>query len=87
MKWPWSVKTLDERSCEEVGTMLWIKGDNPPATPRLDRRNLLTFLNYLERGLMDRVYAGGKKAIGVSRESFIRFTTRRVLRKEGLSNR
>ena len=45
MKWPWSVKTLDERSCEEVGTMLWIKGDNPPATPRLNRRNLLNFLN------------------------------------------
>ena len=44
MKWPWSVKTLDERSCEEVGTMLWIKGDNPPATPRLNRRNLLNFL-------------------------------------------
>ena len=66
---------------------VWIKGDNPPATPLLNRRNLLNFLNDLESGLMDRVYAGGKKAIGVSRESFIRFTTRRVLRKEGLSNR
>lgn len=63
--------------------MLWIKGDNPPATPRLNRRNLLNFLYYLESGLIDRVYAGGKKAIGVSRESFIRFTTRRVHKKEG----
>ena len=44
-----------------------------------------TLDNYLERGLLDRVYAGGKKAIGVSRESFIRFTTRRVLKKEGLA--
>ena len=44
-----------------------------------------TLDNYLERGLMDRVYAGGKKAIGISRESFIRFTTRRVLKKEGLA--
>lgn len=25
MKWPWSVKTLDERSCEEVGTMLYLE--------------------------------------------------------------
>ena len=33
---------------------------------------------------MDRVYAGGEKAIGVSRESVIRFTTRRVVKKEGL---
>ena len=59
-----------------------MKGDSPPATPLLNRRNLLNFLNYLERGLIDRVYTGGKKAIGVSRESYIRFTTRRVVRQD-----
>lgn len=46
---------------------------------RIKRR---TLDNYLERGLMDRVYGGGKKAIGISRESFIRFTTMRVVKKE-----
>ena len=66
-------------------TFLGLRGTiPPPAPPLLNRRNLLNFLNYLERGLMDRVYTGGKKAIGVSRESFIRFTTRRVHKKEGL---
>ena len=65
-------------------TFLGLRGTVPPPPPLLNRRNLLNFLNYLESGPMDRVYAGGKKAIGVSRESFIRFTTRRVVKKEGL---
>ena len=33
---------------------------------------------YLDKGYLDRVYGGGKRAIGVSRESFERFTSRRV---------
>ena len=67
--------------------------DGPNEVEVMKRKDVMALLritrrtldNYLERGLMDRVYAGGKKAIGVSRESFIRFTTRRVLKKEGLS--
>ena len=35
---------------------------------------------YIDMGYLDRVYGGGKKAIGISRESFIRFTSRRVVR-------
>ena len=33
---------------------------------------------YLNRGLLERVYGGGQRAIGISRESFIRFMSRRV---------
>ena len=33
---------------------------------------------YLEKGYLDRVYGGGQKAIGVSRESFLRFQRERV---------
>lgn len=70
-----------------------VKDGGVPEIEIIKRRDVMELLhitrrtldNYLERGLMDRVYAGGKKAIGVSRESFIRFTTRRVLRKEGLA--
>ena len=32
---------------------------------------------YLKMGYLDRVYGGGRRALGISRESFIRFTTRR----------
>ena len=36
---------------------------------------------YLNRGLLDRVYGGGrKKALGVSRESFLRFQAQRARR-------
>lgn len=74
----------------------YLKGesDTQPEIEVMKRKDVMSLLritrrtldNYLERGLMDRVYAGGKKAIGVSRESFIRFTTCRVLKKEGLAN-
>ena len=32
---------------------------------------------YLKMGYLDRVYGGGKRALGISRESYIRFTTHR----------
>ena len=32
---------------------------------------------YLKMGYLDRVYGGGQRAIGISRESYIRFTTHR----------
>ena len=38
---------------------------------------------YLERGYLDRVYGGGERAIGVSRESFLRFQSQRVGKKTG----
>lgn len=55
---------------------------------RKDVMNLLrihrrTLDYYIDMGYLDRVYGGGKKAIGISRESFIRFTTRRVVRNTG----
>lgn len=73
----------------------YLKGeaDGEPTVEMMKRKDVMSLLHitrrtldsYLERGLLDRVYGGGKKAIGVSRESFIRFTTRRVLKKEGLA--
>ena len=39
---------------------------------------------YLNRGLLERVYGGGrKKALGVSRESFLRFQAQRARRTVG----
>lgn len=32
---------------------------------------------YIEKGYLDRVYGGGERAIGISRESYLRFTTSR----------
>lgn len=32
---------------------------------------------YIEKGYLERVYGGGQKAIGISRESYLRFTARR----------
>ena len=32
---------------------------------------------YIDMGYLDRVYGGGQRAIGISRESFIRFTSHR----------
>ena len=37
---------------------------------------------YLEKGYLQRVYGGGQRAIGISRESFIRFMTKRVAPSE-----
>ena len=81
----------DVRQEDVEKAIRFLKGesDAQPEIEVMKRKDVMSLLritrrtldNYLERGLMDRVYAGGKKAIGVSRESFIRFTTRCVLRK------
>lgn len=34
---------------------------------------------YIEQGYLDRVYGRGERALGISRDSFIRFTTQRTL--------
>lgn len=34
---------------------------------------------YIQKGYLKRVYGGGERAIGISRESFIRFTQLRVV--------
>ena len=48
-----------------------------------DARDILkvsrrTLRHYLDSGYLDRVYGGGRRAIGVSRESLFRFMNRRV---------
>ena len=42
-------------------------------------RRTLTY--YLDKGHLDRVYGCGHRALGVSRESLLRFTSRRVVRR------
>ena len=62
-------------------------GDQEPVIAVMKRKDVMDLLKihrrtldyYLEKGYLDRVYGGGKRAIGVSRDSFIRFTTRRVM--------
>ena len=39
-----------------------------------------TLIYYLDNGYLDRVYGCGQRALGVSRESLLRFMTRRVVR-------
>ena len=42
-----------------------------------------TLRHYLDSGYLDRVYGGGRRAIGVSRESLMRFMTRRTVAHKG----
>ena len=53
-----------------------------------DARDILkvsrrTLRHYLDSGYLDRVYGGGRRAIGVSRESLLRFTNRRTVSHKG----
>ena len=53
-----------------------------------DARNLLkvsgrTLRYYLDNGYLDRVYGGGRRAIGVTRESLLRFMSRRTVIHNG----
>ena len=34
---------------------------------------------YIEKGYLDRVYGRGERALGISRDSYLRFTTRRTV--------
>lgn len=34
---------------------------------------------YISQGYLDRVYGRGKRALGISRDSYLRFTTRRAV--------
>lgn len=69
------------------------RDENGPLVEVMKRKEVMELLKihrrtldyYIEKGYLDRVYGGGERAIGISRDSFIRFTTRRMLKKEGLA--
>ena len=66
------------------------KGELTEVIKRKEVMELLTIHRrtldyYLAKGYLERVYGGGERSIGISRASFIRFTTRRMLKKEGLA--
>ncbi len=44
------------------------------------RVHRMTLQYYLNNGYLDRVYGCGKRALGVSRESLLKFINRRVIR-------
>ena len=46
----------------------------------------MTLQYYLNNGYLDRVYGCGKRAIGVSRESLLRFMNRKVVRHSAPQN-
>ena len=46
-----------------------------------------TLIYYLDNGYLDRVYGCGHRALGVSRESLLRFMTRRVVRRNDKQSR
>ncbi len=59
-----------------------LRGDSDEVVQVMRRKEVMKLLGihrrtldyYLKRGYLDRVYGGGERAIGVSRESYVRFT-------------
>ena len=48
----------------------------------------MTLQYYLSKGYLDRVYGAGKRALGISRDSYIRFTTeRRIVKNKPCKHR
>lgn len=57
-----------------------------------DARDILkvsrrTLRHYMDSGYLDRVYGGGRRAIGVTRESLLRFMSRRTVEHRGADGR
>ena len=46
-----------------------------------------TLRHYLDSGYLDRVFGGGRRAIGVTRESLLRFMSRRTVEHRGKDGR
>ena len=76
-----------------INIMRGVKDDNQDLVHVIRRKDAMKLLGvhrrtldyYLKMGYLDRVYGGGQRAIGISRESFIRFTSHRpapLVRKE-----
>lgn len=72
-----------------------IDPDNEPIVHNVrfkDARDILqvsrrTLRHYMDSGYLDRVYGGGIRAIGVTRESLIRFMSRRTVEHRGKDGR
>lgn len=68
-----------------INIMRGVKEDNQDLVHVIRRKDAARMLGvhrrtldyYIKVGYLDRVYGGGQRAIGVSRESFIRFTSHR----------
>ena len=73
-----------------INIMRGVKDDNLDLVHVIRRKDAMKMLGvhrrtldyYLKMGYLDRVYGGGQRAIGISRESFIRFMTKRVAPSE-----
>ena len=69
-----------------INIMRGVKDDNLDLVHVIRRKDAMKMLGvhrrtldyYLKMGYLDRVYGGGQRAIGISRESFIRFTSQRM---------
>ena len=68
-----------------INIMRGVKDGNQDLVHVIRRKDAMKLLGvhrrtldyYLKMGYLDRVYGGGQRAIGISRESFIRFTSHR----------
>lgn len=70
-----AIDVLRGRS-EEVAIIHNVRFNDARDILKVSRR---TLRHYLDSGYLDRVYGGGRRAIGVSRESLMRFMTRRTV--------
>ena len=82
----------DEDLERAITVLRGVKEDGSDLVHVMKRKDVMKHLKihrrtldyYLDRGLLDRVYGGGrKKALGVSRESFLRFQAQRARRTVG----
>jgi len=68
-----------------INIMRGIKEDNQDLVHVIRRKDAMRLLGvhrrtldyYIKMGYLDRVYGGGQRAIGISRESYLRFTAHR----------
>ena len=74
-----------------ITVMRGVKEDGSDLVHVIRRKDAMRMLHvhrrtldyYIAKGYLERVFAGGQRALGISRESFIRFTSQRARRIVG----
>ena len=78
------IELMKGKSAESENLIHVVKYSDAIELLKVSRR---TLSYYLDNGYLDRVYGCGHRALGVSRESLLRFMTRRVVRRSDKQSR